>query len=175
MKTFFTTKSLRERMLISAFLLVGLAWWASSLLGRTRQFGQDWSAVGLDLKTQHEWLARKQEVETRLATVGRQLDPSRTLNAGQAYAEINRLAQGLGAEMGAQRTERTDNFAMHSLQVTIRRASMAALIPFYKELSARAPYLGVEQCSLSADRAAPGQLSAVFRIYSVEVLAPAAP
>jgi hypothetical protein len=115
-------------------------------------------------------MAWPDEVAERMAAVGRKLDPNRTLNAAQAFAEINRLTQGMSVEMGAQRTERSENFAMHSLQVTIRKAGMDTLIPFYKELSARSPYLGIEQCSLSTDRAAPGELNAVFRIYSVEVL-----
>ncbi len=170
MKSFFNTKSLRERVLILGFLVAGLVWWGSSALGRARQFSQEWSDINAELKTQREWLGRKDEVAERMAAVGRKLDPSRTLNAAQAFAEINRLTHSMSVEIGAQRTERSENFARHSLQFTNRKAGMDTLIPFYKELSARSPYLGIEQCSLSTDRAAPGQLNAVFRIYSVEVL-----
>jgi hypothetical protein len=43
------------------------------------------------------------------------------------------------------------------------------LLRFYKELSQKAPYLGIDQCAVSTDRSTPGQINAVFRIYSVEV------
>jgi hypothetical protein len=118
------------------------------------------------------WLSHKTEIEGRAAAAGRTLDPTKTLDASQAFAELSRMTTGLTAEIGAQRSERTDQFALHIVQVTIRRADMKGLLGFYEQVNAKAPYLGVEQCALSIDRANPGLLSAVFRIYSIEVLKP---
>ena len=170
MKTFFNTKSIRERVLMTGLLLVAVVMWGSSLLGRTRQFQMEWKSSAVELDEQLTWLKNKAQVEERTAKVTAQLDPSRTLNNTQAFAEVNRLAQGLSPEIGGQRTDRTENFAMHSLQVTIRRTSEEPLYKFYLELSKRVPYLVIDQCTISVDRSAPGQRTAVFRIYSVEVL-----
>ena len=172
MKTFFNSKSIRERVLMSAFLLIAVALWGTSLLGRTRLLQTEWKTTSQDIAEQLDWLKNKAQVENRTAKVTAQLDPTKTFNATQAFAEVNRLAQGMPVEMGATRTERTENFAMHSLQVTIRRTDLKQLIKFYLDLSQKAPYLGIDQCSLSLDRANPGQVNAVFRIYSVEVLTP---
>lgn len=175
MKTFFNTKSVRERVLMTALLLIAMVTWGSSLLGRTGQFRREWASSSVELNDQLTTLKNKAQVDERTAKVTAQLDPSRTFNSAEAFAEVNRLAQGLPAEIGAQRSDRTENFAMNSLQVTIRRTSLELLLKFYKELSLKAPYLNIDQCSISVDRATPGQINAVFRIYSVEVLQPATP
>ena len=168
MRNFYNGRLLRERVLLLVFLGIGVLWWGSALAGRVRQNVQTWRAVSQEKEIQQLWLAKGASVDERTKLVAKQLDPARTMNATQAYAEVSRLAAGLPLEMGAQRTDRTDNFALHSLQVTFRRTDMAALIRFYEGLAARAPYLGIDQFTISAERATPGQVNAVFRIYSVE-------
>lgn len=168
MKRFYHTKSLRERVLLLAFLLIGVFWWGVELADRGRGDWQAWVSLASDAEVQRLWLEQGGVVGERTSAVARQLDPARTLNAAQAYAEINQLAGGQPVEMGAQRTERTEDFALHSLQVTFRRTDMGSLVKFYTALAARAPYLGIDQCTISADRATPGMVNAVFRIYSVE-------
>ena len=172
MKTFFNTKSVRERVLMTALLLIAMATWGSSLLGRTRQFQLEWTSSSMELSEQLTTLQSKAQVDERTAKVTAELDPKQTLNSAEAFAEVSRLAQGLPAEIGAQRTDRTENFAMNSLQVKIRRVGLEPLLKFYKELRLKGPYLNIDQCSISVDRAAPGQINADFRIYSVEVLSP---
>ena len=174
MKRFFDARSLRERVLLLAFALIGAVWWGAELAGRVRLEVEAWRSVARDAEVQRLWLEQGGRVGERTAEVAKRLDPARTLNAAQAYAEISSLAQGLPIEMGAQRTDRTDSFALHSLQVTFRRTDMASLVKFYTGLSERAPYLGLDQCTLTADRATPGMLNAVFRVYSVEAMPQAA-
>ncbi|HKB58050.1 MAG TPA: hypothetical protein VKC51_10710 [Lacunisphaera sp.] len=173
MKKFFSTRSLRERLLLMAFALIAFGWWAPVALGRLGALRRDWSALNAERATQQMWLSHRGEIEARAAAAGRTLDPAKTLDASQAFAELNRMAAGLTAEIGAQRTERTEQFALHSVQVSIRRADLAGLLHFYDQLGERAPYLGIEQCVVSADRANPGLLNAVFRISSIEALRPA--
>ncbi|MFZ5497232.1 MAG: hypothetical protein ACOZE5_18070 [Verrucomicrobiota bacterium] len=170
MKKFFNARSLRERVLMLAFALIGAVWWGAEVAGRVFLDVEEWRALARDAGVQRMWLEQGGRVGERTAEVAKRLDPARTLNAAQAYAEISNLAQGLPIEMGAQRTDRTDAFALHSLQVTFRRTDMASLVKFYTGLGARAPYLGIDQCTISADRATPGMVNAVFRIYSVEAV-----
>ena len=168
MKNFYNERLLRERVLLLVFLGIGVLWWGTALIGRVRQNLQVWHSITQEAEIQRLWLAKGASVGERTAQVARQLDAGRTLNAAQAYAEVSRIAQGLPLEMGAQRTDRTDNFALHSLQVTFRRTDLASLVRFYEGVAARAPYLGIDQCTISAERATPGMINAVFRIYSVE-------
>ena len=48
-------------------------------------------------------------------------------------------------------------------------ADLSALLKFYGELAQRSPYIGLEQFSLTIDRASPGQLNASFRAVSAEL------
>lgn len=172
MKKFYNTKSLRERALMLAFLAIGVIWWGSALAGRVRANVLTWQSVARDAEVQRLWMAQAPGVNARTAQLAKQLDISRTMNAAQAYAEVSRLAQGLPLEIAAPRTDRTENFSLHSLQVTFRRVDMTGLLRFYEGVNARAPYLGIDQCTISSDRSAPGMVTAVFRVYSVEAARP---
>lgn len=172
MRRFFNARSLRERVLMLAFALIGAVWWGTEVAGRVFRNVEEWRALARDADVQRMWLEQGGLVGERTTEVAMRLDPAHTLNATQAYAEISNLAHGLPIEMGAQRTDRTDTFALHSLQVTFRRTDMASLVKFYTGLGARAPCLGIDQCTISSDRATPGMVNAVFRIYSVEKSAP---
>ncbi|HEX2861756.1 MAG TPA: hypothetical protein VHN79_08950 [Lacunisphaera sp.] len=174
MKSFYNSKSMRERLLMLVFLLIGVLWWGSALIGRVREEVVAWNATAGDAKVQRDWQERAGVIAERTAQAAGRLDAARTMSATQAYAEVGRLAQGLPIEMGAQRTDRTDNFAIHSLQVSFRRVDMAGLLRFYEGVASRAPYVGIDQCTISADRATPGMVNAVFRVYSIEAVVPAA-
>lgn len=168
MKAFYNTKLLRERVLMLVFVAIGVLWWGTALIGRIGRNVEGWHAVGVDKRTQQAWLAKGAAISGRTEQVASKLERSKAMNAAQAFAEVSRLAAGLPLEISGQRTEPTDNFYLHSLQVRFGRTDMASLIRFYEGLVARAPYLGIEQCTISAERASPGQINAVFRIYSVE-------
>ena len=108
----------------------------------------------------------------RVAAAGQTLDSAQALDSAQSFAALNTMLRGLNAELGSQRTDRTDQFALHSLQVNIRQVSLSAILQFYEKLSARAPYLGIDQCVIASDRANSGLLNVNFRIYSIEVIGP---
>jgi len=173
MRRFFQKRTMRERVLMLIFAAIGLAWWAPVALRHLGVLRRDLKEYGIERETQELWLSRRPEIEAQAAAAARTLDPAKTLNASQAFAELSRMASGLTAEIGSQRSQQSDQFSLNNVQVTIRRADIAALLRFYEQLSARAPYLGIEQCVISQDRASPGMLSAVFRVYSIEALPPA--
>ena len=173
MKAFFQGRSLRERLLLLTFALIGFGWWAPVVLGRAGVLRGEIREAGLERETQQITLSHRAEIEARAAAAGRTLDPANTLDASQAFAELNRMVTGLTFDIGQQRSARSEQFALHNVQVSIRHADIKGLYGFYEQLSARAPYLGIEQCVISADRASPGLLSAVFRIYSIEAVRPA--
>lgn len=174
MKKFFNSRLLRERLLLLAFALIGAGWWGAELVTRVRGHVQSWNSAAKDAEVQRLWLEQGTSVGERTAEVARRLDAAKTMNAAQAFAEVSRLAQGLPLELGAQRTDRTDAFSLHSVQVTFRRVDMAGLLRFYEGVMARAPYVGIDQCTISADRATPGMVNAVFRVYAVEAAKPEA-
>jgi hypothetical protein len=173
-KRFFQARSVREQALILVFTLIAAAWWGSSVLRRGKAFVQDWRGWRADQTAQDLWLKNRGSIMARVAAAGQTLDPAKALDSAQSFAELNNMLRGLTAELGSQRTEKTDQFAVHSVQVNIRQAALPAILQFYEKLSARAPYLGIDQCALTTDRSRPGLLNASFRIYSIEVITPPA-
>ncbi len=170
MKRFFLDRSRREQVLILLFVLIGLAWWGSSLMGRANDQYREWRAAHEEFKTQELWIEQQEEIFERVAMAGETLDPSRALDSAQTFAELNKMLANLNAEVSSQRTERTRQFALHGMQVNIRRAPLADVLKFYQQLSARAPYLGIDSCVISADRSSRGLINVNFRIYSIEVI-----
>ena len=171
MKAFFLGRALREKILLLAFTLLALLIWLGRGLGRGRALWDDLRTTRAELATQRVWLENRATIEARAAGATKSLDPAKTINATRLLGELNTLAAqaGLSADIGSQTTERTNQFAFHSVQVNIRRADLAALLKLYTELSGRSPYIALEQCTLAVDRANPGQLSASFRVVAVEL------
>jgi len=170
MKTFYQNRSLRERVLLLLFALIGFGWWAPVALGRLGTLRRELKDYKTEHETQQLWLSRRTEIETRAASAARTLEPSKMLDSSQAFTELNRMASGLSPEIVMGKTQQSEQFALNNIQVTIRRAEIAGLLNFYSQLSARAPYLGIEQSVISAERANPGLVNAVFRVYSIEAL-----
>ena len=92
MKAFFHGRSLRERLLLLAFALIALGWWAPVALGRLGTLRRDLKGLSVERETQQIVLSHRTEIEARAAAAGRTLDPSKTLDASQAFAELNRNA-----------------------------------------------------------------------------------
>jgi hypothetical protein len=87
--------------------------------------------------------------------------------------ELNTLARTAGLtnyDVSDSRTVRTSQFAVHSVQFSARNVELGSLITFYRALSQRAPYLGLEQFALASNRANPSQLTASWRVTSVEIV-----
>lgn len=171
MKKFFISRSLREKVLLLAFAGIAAVAWLLSTTSRARLRWQDWKSLRAEGEAQQVWLGNKAAIEARAARAVQQLEPGKTLNGTRLVGELNNLAQaaGLSAEVSGQRTERTTQFAFHSAQVSFRRVELPALVRFYEALSARSPYIGLEQLSLTTDRGAPGMLNASFRVVAAEL------
>lgn len=171
MRRRFLQRSPRERLLLLLFLgAAGLVWLASAG-GRWQQRWRAQRAVAGELAAQQLWIERKAAIEQRAVEAARRLEPAKTLDATRLVGEISAVAARLGLAVGMEppRTERTGQFAYHTVQVAVRRADLAGLVAFYRELGQRAPYLALDRCSLAANRSNPAEIEAVFAVFSVEV------
>ncbi len=171
MKRLFLEKTPRERLLVLIFIFAAGLVWLVSAGGRLQDKWRESRVVSADLASQQLWLERKGVIEERAAQAAGKLDPERTLDATRLVGEVSAIATRLGLSAGVEppRTERSDQFAYHTVQVTFRRADLGTLVKYYRELSQRAPYLALERCTLAAGRANPAELDAVFSVFSVEV------
>ncbi|AHF93049.1 general secretion pathway protein M [Opitutaceae bacterium TAV5] len=172
MKTWFFTRQTREKLLVLALIVIAALIWLSGATKRARLQYQSWRSAGADLATQQVLLDNRLAIESAAATAVSNLDADRTYNATKLVAEIQVLAGNAGLQVNSDSptTQRTNQFAFHSVRITSRRADMSAVIRFYAELAQRAPYLALEQLTLQQDRSAPGMVNATLQIASVELI-----
>lgn len=171
MKTYFLTRTPRERFLVLVFLLAAAVVWLVSAAGRLQTRLTAARLTEGQLATQQFWLDQKTAVDARAARTGAAFDPARTLDATHLVGEVSALAAAAGLSVGVEspRTQRTGRFAYHTVQLGFRRADLASLVKFYRALGQRAPYLALEECSLSANPANPAEINARFTVFSVEI------
>ena len=177
MKRRFLQRTPRERLLILVFLFAAAAVWLVSAGVRLQTRWREGRRAVAELQAQDLWLERKASIEERAARAAARLDPARTLDATRLVGEVSQIAAQLSLPVAVEppHTERTGQFAYHTVQVTFRRAELAALVKFYRELIERSPYLALEECTLTASRSKPSEIDAVFSVFSVEATRQAGP
>lgn len=172
MRAWFEARSRREQVLVTVFVLMIAFTWFFSALGRARTRLDEWRATRVASSAQQLWLDRQADIEARSAAAVRNLDPARTHDATRLMGTVNSLATaaGLTPAIDPPQTQRTSQFAYHTIKVTFRRANLPALLNFYDELAKQAPYLNLESIALQTDRGAAGALSATLQISATQIV-----
>jgi hypothetical protein len=138
-----------------------------------RAFWVEWRANATVLATQQQWLNNRASIEASAAKSIAHLDPARTFSSPRLLGELSTIADQVGVRNGTSseilETQLTNQFSVNTVQVAVRNADLPSLLSFYDELEKRAPYIGLEQFSLSANPTNPSLLSAVMRVSSVEI------
>ena len=170
LRALFLARLLREKLLLVAFAVLGVAMWFSGFSTRAGVFWREQRSTTLTLAEQKQWLVNRTAIEESARKSAGRLDAARTLDATRLYAEVEKMARDSGVTpgLGDQRDVVGDQFAVHSLQVTINKVEWEALKKFYLNLQARSPYINIEQMALSAPPAG-SPLTATLRVSSVEV------
>lgn len=171
MRTWFQTRTMREQLLVTGLVLMAAFTWLITALGRAQTGFADWRSSRQEFAAQDLWLERQSDIEQRAGAAVKNLDPSRTFDPTRLNSTLTTLATGAGlsATIDAARTERTAQFAYHTVRVTFRRAQLTALLAFYDELVKHAPYLNLESMTLQADRAAPTQLNVTLQVSATQI------
>jgi hypothetical protein len=171
MKDSFINRSRREQILVTAFVVLAGIIWLFAAIGHVRDNLQNYQVAKSDAANQQLWLTREADIEKRAREAIKSLDPAKTYDATHLASEISSLARDAGLTINTEppHTTQTQELAVHSVQVTSRRAALSALLKFYQALNDHAPYLGLEQCSLLVERNSGGLLTATLQVSSVEV------
>lgn len=171
LRAFFLGRLLREKVLLVLFIALGALMWASNYGKRAARDWRDVRAVTAELAEQREWLRNREQIEEASVRAVQNLDPSRTLDDTRLVGELNALAREhkLNFTNDTPQTERSGQFAVHTVQITLQRADWNALRHFYEAIAKRSPYVGIEQFALRAD-ASGANLTASLRISSVEIV-----
>jgi hypothetical protein len=170
LKALFLSRLLTEKILLVGFLLILALWGFSHVLRDVRGFGYDFRNTSMILAAQKTSLDGRAETERKVKAALSQLDPAHTLDSARLQGDLNTLANALpNTTIDARPDEPADQFIVHSVQFSVRKVDWSTLQQFYVALSKRAPYITIEECSISADRANPAELNATMLISSVEI------
>jgi hypothetical protein len=174
MKAFFLSRLLREKVLLTALLALAAAVWLVSAARRSRQLWFDWRGTSAVLTTQRQWLDNRASIEAAATQAVAHLDPTRTFSSTRLLGELSTIGDQVGVRSNVSSeilgTERTNQFAVNTVQFAVRNVDLAALLSLYDELDKRSPYVGIEQFSLAINPANPRLLSATLRVSSVEIV-----
>jgi hypothetical protein len=173
MKAFFYSRLLRERLLLLLFAL-GLAGVVlTAAVRRGVEFYQLDQKLNAELALQRAVLAQKPLIEARAQAAAERFDPSRTYDALRLGSEVDAMTRAAGVQNFSTADARSDNgtqFALHTIQLTVRNASYASLVNLYLEVVRHAPYIGIDQITVAANLGNPAQLNATMQLSSVEVV-----
>ncbi len=174
MKTWFQSRNRREQLLITAFAFLGAFVWLLSVSGRFRARWAEWHSTQTEVSAQQLWLERQKEIEARAAEAVRNLDPARTFDPTRLMSTVGALASAasLTPTIDPPVTQRTPQFAFHSMKVTFRRVAPVSLLSFYDEVAKQAPYLSLEQIAMQTERSAPGMLNVTLQISATQITKP---
>ena len=172
LKTYFLGRLLREKLLLVTIAALVALTVLSSFGKRAAAFWRTQRATSAALADQAEWLRNRPAIEAGAQQAVKNLDPARTLDDTRLVGELNALArsQGMRFTNDTPQTVRSGQFAVHTVQFNLQKSDWDTLKRFYLELTKRSPYIGIEQFSLTADRASPAQLNASLRVSSVEIV-----
>ena len=172
MRSWFNSRNRREQVLVTLFAVLAALIWLSSASGRLRAHLAGWRSTKTELAAQQLWLDRQKEIEAQSVAAVRNLEPARTFDATKLVATVTSLASGASLQpaIDSPVTQRTPQFALHTIKVTFRRANLPALLNFYDELNKQTPYLSLESMALQTDRGAAGALNVTLQISATQIV-----
>ena len=172
MKHFFFSLKPRERFMALAALLVAATLWSTGAWTRVRGGWDAWRALEEDAVVQKSWLAKEREIRSATALAVQGLDSGHGYDQAKLVAEaVNATKEaGLNANTEAPKTTKAGKFAIHSLQMSCRKADLASVLRFYESVKSRAPYLAIGNLSMTADRGSSGTVTFKATITALELL-----
>lgn len=163
--------SLREKMLLAAFLWVLVfIWFVFSIDGIKTELSQ-WRMVTKVLTAQEQTLAMKDTVDAQLAESLQRFNPERTFDSASLVGRVDALARqnGVSHDISTPNTREGDQFEFHTMRVTLRNTPIEKWLAFESALRSESPYINVESVRMSADQRNPDLLDGQFIIKSFEL------
>ncbi|TSA31368.1 MAG: hypothetical protein D4R66_07505 [Opitutales bacterium] len=177
MKHLLFSLKMRERVMAFVALAVGAFLWSTGAWARTRGGWDNWQALEAEAKIQSSWMAKEKEIRDAATAAVQGLDAGHGFDEAHLVAEAVAAAKeaGLTANTEAPKTQKAGRFAVHSLQMSCRRADMASVVKFYENISERAPYVAISQLTLQSERGTTGTVTATLRLDALELISPPTP
>lgn len=173
LRAYFLSRSLQEKILLLAFILIGTLWWLSAVGSRTARFWREQRATSSELAIQQQWLDKRRIIEEEARRAASRLEAAQTLDRARLISAVNQAASEVGLKGGSAANPSSDTngqFTVHSIDFQAAGADYEALLKFQLKLNERAPYMAIERFLLyptnSNDWA---KLTLNLRVSSVEI------
>lgn len=172
MKHLFFSLKPRERVMALLGIVMLAFLWSTGAWGRVRGGWDNWQSLEEAAKVQNAWLTREKEIRAEAAKAVQGLDAGKGYDEAKLVAEAVNAAKesGLNASTEAPKTQKAGRFAIHTLQVSCRRAELGSVVKFYQNISERAPYVAIGSLTLSADRGNAGTVTMTATVTSLELV-----
>jgi len=164
--------SLRERILLIAFIWVVLFIAFGYCMRWTSHNRSEWSQLTLLLNAQQELFAQRPTVEAQLDEMLLRFNREKTFSASKLNERVDELARSIElvfVNSGFIKTEHGVTVSLHTLTGFIKRKKIGQILEFEELLRAEYPYITLDNLKLTAETGNPEFLTARFVIKSFEL------
>ena len=170
-KAIYQRLSLRERILLIAFIWVVLVIVLGYGMKWTSYNRSEWSRVNMLLDAQQELFEQRPVVEAQLDEVLLRFNREKTFSAAKLTERVDELARSIGLVFitGDADPEHGLTVSLHTLPGSITRKKISDILQFVELLDKEYPYITLDNLRLTAESGNPEFLTARFVIKSFEL------
>lgn len=171
-RQFFFSLSLRERLLLTAFIWVLVLAWLLGLMDSYGETTREFRSNKQTINNFEQILEQSEIVELMLKEAREGLDSSRTFSGSQLVGHLDRLARDADLssfDLNVPSTQETELFSFHTVRLNIKNTQIQDLIAFDRQIKEEAPYIALTRFELVANRRDPRYLDAIFELASFEL------
>ena len=172
MKTLFFGLNARERLMALLALGILAFLWVTAAYGRVNEVWANWTDLEKKAAFHRARFAEEKKIRAEVAVAVQGLDEGRGYDKARLVAEAFAAAKeaGLTPSTEAPTTVKAGRFAVHSLQMTCRKADMASLVKFYEAIRPRAPYLAMGNLTIQSDRGKEATVTVNIQVTALELI-----
>ena len=172
MKHLFFSLQTRERIMALLALIIGAIIWSTASWSRAHSGWDAWRTLENENQVQQTWLKNEPSIRQNASKAIQGLEAGRGYNQSQLVAEVIAATKdvGLNASTETPKTQKAGKFALHTLQLSCRKADMATVVKFYENISPRAPYLSISSFTLQSDRGNAGTVTMTAQLTALELI-----
>jgi hypothetical protein len=172
MKTLFFGLNARERLMALLALGILAFLWVTAAYGRVNEVWANWTDLEKKAAFHRARFAEEKKIRAEVAIAVQGLDEGRGYDKARLVAEAFAAAKeaGLTPSTEAPTTVKAGRFAVHSLQMTCRKADMASLVKFYEAIRPRAPYLALGNLTIQSDRGKDATVTVNMQVTALELI-----
>jgi hypothetical protein len=172
MKALFFGLNARERLMALLALAILAFLWVTAAYGRVNEVWANWTELEKKASFHRARFAEEKKIRADVAVAVQGLDEGRGYDKARLVAEAFAAAKeaGLTPSTEAPTTVKAGRFAVHSLQMTCRKADMASLVKFYEAIRPRAPYLALGNLTIQSDRGKDATITVNMQVTALELI-----